>query len=180
MDYLKNKFLFSLEKNSGDIFQNALIYICEHDKHGAFGFIVNDDRWMKFSNKQHEILSHLNLLKLFGGPVQTDKMFLIHSSKDIKCDNSIFIDHDYGLNSSKNDIMNISHKLSLENSRIFLGYCGWSSGQLESEIQLNTWHSFDLPLSVIFRVSPQELTSKISLELGYNLNKIFRSNEILH
>ena len=107
-------------------------------------------------------------------------MFLIHSSKDIKCDNSIFIDHDCGLNSSKNDIMNISHKLSLENSRIFLGYCGWSSGQLESEIQLNTWHSFDLPLSVIFRVSPQELTSKISLELGYNLNKIFRSNEILH
>ena len=180
MDSLKNKFLFSLEKNSGDFFQNALIYICEHDKHGAFGFIVNDDSWMKFNNKQHEILPHLNLLKLFGGPVQTDKMFLIHSSKDIKCDNSIFIDHDCGLNSSKNDIMNISHKLSLENSRILLGYCGWSSGQLESEIQLNAWHSFDLPLSVIFRVTPQELTSRISLELGYSLNKIFKSNEILH
>ena len=89
---------------------------------------------MKFNNKQHEIWSHLNLLKLFGGPVQTDKIFLIHSIKDIKCDNIIFIDHDCGLNSSKNDIMNISHMFSLENSRIFLGYCGWSSGQLESEI----------------------------------------------
>ena len=89
MKSFKNKFLYFIEKVPGDFFSNTLIYLCEHDSNGAFGFIVNqptDFTVSKFlssigSKSNNHITSFERLMR--GGPVDLDKVFMLHNDRSI-------------------------------------------------------------------------------------------------
>ena len=89
MKSFKNKFLYFIEKVPGDFFSNTLIYLCEHDSNGAFGFIVNqptDFTVSKFlsstgNKSNNQITSFERLMR--GGPVDLDKVFMLHNDRSI-------------------------------------------------------------------------------------------------
>ena len=117
-------------------FERSIILICEHSSDGSFGYKLND----KLS--PDSIMSDLNqIIKenlYLGGPVENSYLNFIHSSdkiKDsVKIKNDIYLggDLDSVLEDAKNNVSDLKLKF-------FSGYSGWSAGQLDKEIEENSW-----------------------------------------
>ena len=85
--YFVNKFIFFQERNKEDYFYNSLIYIFEHDQNGALGVVVNK----MIPIKETKIFETLDMPAnddnkhlLNGGPVDVNKLFVIHDQSDIE------------------------------------------------------------------------------------------------
>ena len=71
------------------LFKKTVIFICEHDKHGAMGLIINkkiNKKDISFSNQENdkELIKVLNENNLFiGGPVLTERILFLHTIKKI-------------------------------------------------------------------------------------------------
>lgn len=163
----KGKILISTPDTSGDIFSRSVILIIEHNDEGAFGLILN---------KKNEPISN-KLSQLFdfktdiynGGPVSKERMFFIINSDDkLLCEYYLPIDNGFYLTEdSKSVISNImSKKLSPENIKIFIGYSGWESGQLEKEISLKYWTIIDNYDINYFSYQEQNMWKKLMQNLG--------------
>lgn len=118
-------------------FERSVIVLCEYLPEETFGFILN-----------HETDSQLDdLIKIapkeipvfLGGPVANDSLFYIHTFKDIESSEEFLPGLFFG-----GDLTEIFECLSLseankEKIRFFIGYSGWSKGQLEQEIKERAW-----------------------------------------
>ena len=186
MKFFKNKFLYFIEKVPGDFFSNTLIYLCEHDSNGAFGFIVNqptDFTVSKFlstigSKSNNQITSFERLMR--GGPVDLDKIFMMHNDRSISNINTSPLTDRLFLTSAPEIINNINTDCGPNKFKLFLGYCGWSSNQLESEIKSNSWHVIDANTDLIFDEPPHKLISAVSEDLGYDLSNVSGESKKVH
>lgn len=127
-------------------FENATILITEHNEKGAMGFIINK-LFTKKLNDLHEF-RHSTAFPLFeGGPVDKEHLYFIHRKPDlIKEGLNVYDDVYYGGN-FKQAITYINNKsLKQEDIKIFIGYCGWDFGELESEIDEGCWEITHLKL----------------------------------
>lgn len=120
-------------------FSRSVVYLCEHNSQGTLGFVLTnylDINLAEVANNFPQTASKVSL----GGPVQAENIFFIHTLGDkipnsIAIDDGIFIGGDY-------DIMKeLIHKNLIKETevRFFLGYSGWTPGQLEDEIEINSW-----------------------------------------
>ena len=126
-------------------FVGALTYICEHNEEGAMGIIIN----RPIEIGLNDILSQLNMPVIdksypvyWGGPVQEDRGFIIHTSTDEsehKWESSMEVGKGIRLTTSKDIIKAIAENQGPEKFIIALGYAGWGAGQLEQELAENTW-----------------------------------------
>ena len=120
------------------LFKKTVIFICEHDKHGTMGLIINKEinkKDISFSNQENhiELIKVLNKNNLFiGGPVLTDRILFLHTNKNM--DESISINKEVSVSS---DIDTLKSMVTTNNQqyKLFLGHSGWSKGQLEREIE---------------------------------------------
>ncbi|EWM47203.1 hypothetical protein D555_1986 [Bordetella holmesii 35009] len=90
----------------------------------------------------------------FGGPVQTDRGFVLHApvgdySSSIKLG-------ELALTTSRDVLQAVADGNGPARMLITLGYAGWGAGQLESEMSQNAWLSVAADPSVIFDVPAQE------------------------
>ena len=98
------------------IFYDSVIYLCEHNQDGAFGFIVNKPSAISES----QLLSKLNLKKpkqlesifrvMIGGPVAMDSIYALHDEELIK-DESSLLRRDYGFQHPKKCSIKLIHKI---------------------------------------------------------------------
>ena len=94
----------------------------------------------------------------FGGPVQTDTIHYVHNlgemlDDSVKVSNGVFWGGDF----EKLKFL-ISKKLVLpHNIRFFVGYSGWSEGQLNNEMDYGSWVLADMHPNYLFKSKPQEL-----------------------
>ena len=178
-NFFVNKFLYFLDKNTEDFFHDSLIYIFEHDKNGALGIIINkiiDIREDKiFSSLSIESLknkSRKNLLN--GGPVDIDKLFIIHNGEDKE---SLCVKNGLNLTSSMDVVKNIASGKFKGKYKLAIGYCGWGSGQLDEEIANNSWFVIEHEPNFVFELNIEEIIPYLSKELGYDLRQILNSND---
>lgn len=134
----KGKILISTPDVSGDIFSRSVVLIIDHDKNGAFGFILN---------KKNKNMSS-RLLEIFGfpvevyegGPVENDKVFFISKGKKVTENYSEITDDFYLTEDIENIISGIiENEISVNDIKVFSGYSGWSAQQLENEIEQKMW-----------------------------------------
>ena len=123
-----------------DIFFNrSIVYLTEHTAKGAVGFILNKELDVKISDIVDGLEGWDETLNL-GGPVATDTLHYLHSLDKI-IPNSIEIkDNIYwggDIDALKKTIK--AGKAKSNQIRFFLGYSGWSAGQLENELKENSW-----------------------------------------
>ena len=124
---------------SGTYFNRSIILLATYGDNGAIGFILNkkvdypvEDLFLNFPDFDSEI--HI------GGPVGTDSIYFIHTLGDsipgsINIKDDLYWGGDF-------EILKMKIKLGLVSSqqvRFFLGYSGWDAGQLEEEINENSW-----------------------------------------
>ncbi len=152
---LKGRLLIASTELDSPLFAKTIIYMVEHDENGAMGLIVNRPLGeMPIS----ELRKALNLdatpdqvpsLTLrFGGPVERDLMFVLHSD-EIKVESSRSIDHDLALTSDPELLRAIVAGDGPSRFAIAMGYAGWAPGQLEAEIERGSWEWIDYDLELV-------------------------------
>lgn len=176
MDYFSTKTKFNPKR--GDLlisepflpdpnFERTVILLCEHDEHGSFGFVLNKPSTVKFNDVVEEAIDFEKHL-FIGGPVQQDTLHFIHRSID-QLDSGKEIGEDIYWGGKFDDLMMlINTKTIVKNDfRFFLGYSGWSEGQLEEELNAKSWIVYRQPSAdKIFDLEPKLLWKEALKELG--------------
>jgi len=119
-------------------FNRSVIILADHTVEGSVGFILNKPLKYTIQNLLPEIESNFKIYN--GGPVEQDNLYFIHNVPDIipnsiEISKGIFWGGDF---ESAKELINTGI-IKKKNIRFFLGYTGWDSGQLENEIQSNSW-----------------------------------------
>ncbi len=121
-----------------DHFTRSVIYLCEHNEEGSFGFIMNNTLDLKL----HDFAAgfpDVNVTVGFGGPVDRNQLFFLHTIPELQdsivVSSGIFIGGHYAAileQLSKNAV-------SIDQIRFFIGYTGWAPNQLQQELDENAW-----------------------------------------
>ncbi|WP_084421898.1 YqgE/AlgH family protein [Henriciella litoralis] len=142
---LTGKILISMPGIEDSRFARALILVCAHEPDYAMGIVLNkpiDDLTLPQLLTQLGIEQDIRLPEdavLSGGPVGTDRGFVVHTG-DFHCDGATLdISHDFCLTATKDILLAIASGDAPRESVMALGYSGWGAGQLEDEIASHTW-----------------------------------------
>lgn len=149
-------------------FHRAVVLISAIEEDQPMGFIVNKTFDFNLNDVLPEVSTPLPLF--FGGPVDTDQLFFVHTAKEI-FPKSLQINRGLFLGGSLSKALEAlsQGKLSQKNCRFFLGYSGWSSGQLEDELaQKHWWIEKAIPNEKLFSSAPDYLWRKALEAKGGN------------
>lgn len=123
----------------GDLsFNRSVILLADHNSEGTVGFILNKPLEYTLTDLVPEIESSLTIYN--GGPVEQDNLYFIHTVPElipdsVEISNGIY----WGGNFEKTKDLINDGIIQKENIRFFLGYTGWSTNQLEDELNANSW-----------------------------------------
>ena len=154
-------FLIAMPAMADSIFAKSLTYICEHNEQGALGIIVNRPISLTLGDLFAQIkvpLSKPELKKLpvhFGGPVQTDRGFVLHEPMGL-WQSTLPINDKVGLTTSKDILQAVGAGKGPHNMLVSLGYAGWTQGQLEHELAQNAWLSVPASEHILFDLPAEE------------------------
>ena len=114
----------------------------------------------------------LNDDKVFlGGPVTPFSPFVLHSLEK-KYDETHAVTSNIGVSSKPDIIQSILSKNFPEKFLVSFGYTGWSSGQLEKEIQQGSWVIIPANEQIIFSTKSDKKIEEASKLAGFNLNLV--------
>ena len=138
--YLKKGHLLIAEPSIiGDMsFNRSIIIIADHNTDGSIGFILNKPLDFTLQDLIPEIEIPFKVYN--GGPVEQDNLYYIHKIPEL-IPNSIEISKGlyWGGNFEKVTKLIQQNKLDSNDIRFFLGYSGWETNQLTSELLAHTW-----------------------------------------
>ncbi|PWB89503.1 MULTISPECIES: YqgE/AlgH family protein [Methylocystis] len=150
--FLDGQLLIAMPSMLDQRFARSVIYLCAHSEEGAMGIVVNQAaRVRNFPDLlvQLQVIAPQERISLpsraediqvlSGGPVQTDRGFVLHTP-DFFLDNSTLpIDDGVSLTATIDILRAIAAGRGPDRALLALGYAGWDPGQLEEEIQRNGW-----------------------------------------
>jgi len=132
-------FLRSTSLQDDTYFEQALIFITEHNENGAMGFVVN----RLFPRRINELVEFKDSapFPLYeGGPVDQEHLFFIHQRPDLIKGGDPITDTIHLGGDFKAAMQYINDNTITEKDiRIFIGYCGWDFEELEAEIAEGSW-----------------------------------------
>jgi putative transcriptional regulator len=135
----KGKILISEPFLPDTFFNRSIIYLTDHTPKGSVGFILNKKINLKISSAVTGFEGWDEDLNM-GGPVAPDTLHYLHKLGDLIPD-SVQIEDNIYWGGDIDSIRKLIKKGKIINSQIrfFLGYSGWSAGQLERELKENSW-----------------------------------------
>ena len=148
-------------------FERTVILLCEHTDDGSFGFILNKTSILKFNEVMEEV-KDFNEVLYVGGPVQQDTLHFIHRGGELlEGGTEIINDLVWGGNFEQLMIMIETKQINADDFKFFLGYSGWSTGQLEDELKENSWiiHR-GVTSQQIFELDPNKLWKEVLHNMG--------------
>src|SRR3569623_557571 len=142
---LTHIFLIAMPGMFDPNFNGTLTYICDHSDQGALGVVGNRPIDLELSTLFEQIglslperLHHDTVY--FGGPVQTDRGFVLHTPP-LTVSSTLTVNDAVSLTTSKDVLEAVSQGAGPEKFMVSLGYAGWSAGQMEDEIKQTAWLS---------------------------------------
>ncbi|MFY9512036.1 MAG: YqgE/AlgH family protein [Rubrivivax sp.] len=156
---LTNQFLIAMPGMADDTFAGTVVYLCEHNEKGALGLVINKPIDIKLKNLFEKVELSLDREELaeqpvyFGGPVQTERGFVLHEKQGDDGDaysSTMRIPGGLEMTTSKDVLEALSHGAGPKKILVTLGYSGWQAGQLEDELGRNGWLTVDADPAVIF------------------------------
>lgn len=173
--YLKHQFLIAMPHMADPNFAQTLTYIVEHNEHGAMGLVVNRPQELSLADILEQLrpdetppASTLQVPIYQGGPVQTDRGFVLHSSE---CSFQATVTLEgLALTTSQDILLAIAAGVGPKQSLITLGYAGWEAGQLEAELADNAWLNCPFDPEIIFGLASDLRLDAAAASLGINLN----------
>ncbi len=171
--YLEGQILIAMPTMSDPRFQKTIILLCSHTKDGAMGIVLN---------RNLNILSFEDLLEQldisvtansksqsihFGGPVETERGFVLHST-DMIHETSIMVGDGIALTATLDILQSMADGTGPDESFFALGYSGWGPGQLEQEIQDNGWLVVDADSHLVFGQALEDKWQAAIGKLGFD------------
>lgn len=159
--YLDGQLLVAMPLMTDKRFARSVIYICAHSAEGAMGLIVNQRapnirfaellQRLSISPNEGEALGEdIDLDVHVGGPVETERGFVLHSADYFKAESTLPIDESVCLTATIDILRDIAKGTGPDKALLALGYAGWAPGQLENEIQNNGWLNCPADPEIIF------------------------------
>jgi putative transcriptional regulator len=156
---LTNQFLIAMPGMADDTFAGTVVYLCEHSEKGALGLVINKPIDIKLRNLFEKVELSLERKDLaeqpvyFGGPVQTERGFVLHEKmggEESPYSSTLAIPGGLEMTTSKDVLEAMSNGAGPRRVLVTLGYSGWGAGQLEDEISRNGWLNVSATPEVIF------------------------------
>lgn len=139
MNISAGKILISSPSLADPNFEKVVIFIAEHNKKGALGFVINN----LFSRSFNELTAYKDAspLPLYdGGPIEKESLFFLHRRPDLIAGGTHVIDSIYLGGDFKQAVQHIKdNTLTKSELKLFIGYCGWDDGELEEEVAEGSW-----------------------------------------
>ena len=176
---LTNQFLIAMPGMVDGNFAGTVVYLCEHNDKGALGLVINrpiDINLKHLFEKVDLSLDRSDLAErpvYLGGPVQTERGFVLHESLDDEgghYNSTLKIAGGLEMTTSRDVLEALSNGAGPRKVFITLGYSGWTAGQLEEEISRNGWLNVDADPDVIFDTPVEQRYDKALSLLGIDRN----------
>jgi len=159
---------FMLDPN----FRRSVILLCQHDKEGSFGFILNRQLDLKLSDVLPEY-AYFQAPIYYGGPVEPDTLNYLHNLGDELKNSEKIADGVYWGGSFETlKILLAQQKVEPHQIRFFLGYSGWGEHQIEEELDQNSWIVTQSQSSDIFNPDQEKLWGNILKDMGGDYRSI--------
>ncbi len=152
---LTQHFLIAMPAMADPHFAKTLTFICEHNEQGALGVVVNRPVDLTL----HALLEQIDITPTteaarqmpvhYGGPVQTDRGFVLHSPAGA-WQSTLAVGDSIGLTTSKDILQAAARGEGPARMLVTLGYAGWAPGQLEHELAQNAWLTVAADTRILF------------------------------
>ena len=159
-------------------FMRSVILMCRHNEEGSFGFVLNK----LYDQTLGDLITEMEGFDIpvyTGGPVQMDTVHYIHQYPDLLPDSQLVSGNIYwggDFERLKNLIKN--EEVDISKIKFFIGYSGWTNGQLEDELSQKSWLTatsnrnivFDTPLSDIWKAGLRHLGGKYEMMINFPID----------
>lgn len=156
---LSDHFLIAMPSMLDPMFGGTVVYLCEHNREGALGMIVNKPTDIMLD----ELLERIDLVPdagadwtfigsrqvMFGGPVQAERGFVLHAIPG-DFSSTLEVSGQVALTNSRDILEAVAKGKGPERLLVTLGCSSWSAGQLEQEITNNGWLTVRADPAIIF------------------------------
>jgi putative transcriptional regulator len=152
-------------------FHQTVTYVCEHSDSGALGIVINRPMDMDIG----EVLLQLSLKPnkednlhqpvLQGGPVQSERGFVLHESSH-NWDSTTEVSHSIYVTTSQDILSDVAAGNGPGRMLMALGYAGWEAGQLEHEIRQNAWLTVPASPNLVFEIPFQDRWHAAAQSIG--------------
>ncbi|MEZ4900393.1 MAG: YqgE/AlgH family protein [Spirosomataceae bacterium] len=146
-------------------FERSVVFLCEHNDHGSFGLVFNQSTTLSLNDILREPVAN-NLPVYLGGPVEQNTLHFLHRLPLIE--DAIPVTHGLywsGDFEQLTTLLNVG-KITEQDIRFFIGYSGWSAGQLEEEIQRKSWIVSDTDPNFIFETPVEQFWRSVLRRMG--------------
>ena len=157
-------------------FERTVVLLCEHSEEGSFGFVLNKPGLLKLGDVMDE-LDPFNADLFIGGPVDHNTAHFLHRIPEILVGGQeVAPGVVWGGDFEQFSLMAQTGQLHDHDFRFFIGYSGWGSGQLEGELEQNSWvvfrgvnqrHVFELAHDQLWRQVLEEMGGKYKMFANY-------------
>ena len=152
-------------------FEKSVILLCSYDTEGAFGLVMNHPSTAQVKEVLPEELREntvFDIPLLDGGPVQPESFWAVHSA-DFSVEATTILSPKINL-SAANDILSpLAAGQAVESYQFGSGYTGWGAGQLDREIQEESWWLGPLDESLLFELDYELRWEQTMENLGFDL-----------
>jgi putative transcriptional regulator len=173
---LTNQFLIAMPGMGDGTFSGAVVYLCEHTDKGALGLVINKPIDIRLKNLFEKVELSLERDDLagqpvyFGGPVQTERGFVLHErlgDDGGHYNSSLAIaGGELEMTTSKDVLEALSNGAGPKKVLVTLGYSGWGAGQLEEELGRNGWLTVAAQPEIIFDTPAEDRYERALALLG--------------
>ena len=178
---LTNHFLIAMPGMSDAVFAKSVVYVCEHSERGALGLVINKPASLTLADLFDKVSLPLLRQDLLGspvyqgGPVQTERGFVLHEPLAEPADDAVAAPYASTLSipgglemtTSKDVLEALSTGAGPRKVLVSLGYSAWGEGQLESELCENSWLTVAADREVIFNTPVEQRYEKALSLLGF-------------
>lgn len=147
-------------------FMRTVVFLCEHQEQGSFGFVLN----RKYETTLDELIPELEGFKYpvyYGGPVQPDTIHFLHQYPDdipgsMEVIKGVYWGGDFDI------VVDMIKKNIIDASKIrfYIGYSGWTNGQLKDELDEKSWLTVMATRKIIFHSKYEEIWKESLRQLG--------------
>jgi putative transcriptional regulator len=147
-------------------FRRSVVLLADHNDEGTFGLVMNKPIDMKFNELLLEFPT-FDAGVFLGGPVQTDRLFFIHTLGDlipasIKIIDGLF----WGCDIDPVKELILTNKITPDQIRFYLGYAGWGPKQLEDELEEKSWVVSKSKAANLLKTKPDNMWAAMVKKLG--------------
>jgi putative transcriptional regulator len=165
--------------------------VCAHSSEGAMGIVVNQPaKHISFTDLlvKLDVIPAADLITLpsraggvkvlKGGPVETERGFVLHSADFFIENSTLSIDRGICLTATLDILKAIARGNGPESAILALGYAGWAPGQLENEINHNGWLNCPADTDLLFGTDAELKYSRALEKIGIRPGML--SSEVGH